>query len=68
MPRPWSILARVEVIWISPKEGRRTSPGSRPSLEKQRNETDKPEVTVTPEATTTQRQDEGSRKRTRVGD
>ena len=35
MPRPWSVLARVEVIWVSPKEGRRTSPGSRPSLEKQ---------------------------------
>ena len=68
MPRPWSVLARVEVIWISPMEGRRTSPRSRPSQEKQRNETNKPEVTVTPEATTTQRQDEGFSKRTRVGD
>ena len=43
MPRLWSVLARVEAIWVSPKKGRRTSPGNRPSLEKQRNETDKPD-------------------------
>ena len=41
---------------------------TRPDLEKQRSETDKPEVTVTPEATTTQRQDEEFSKKTRSGD
>ena len=41
---------------------------TRPDLEKQRNETDKPEVTITQKATTTQRQNDGFGKRTRIGD
>ena len=35
-----------KAIWVNPKEGRRTNPGSRPSLEKQRYEPDNPEDVV----------------------